>query len=129
MLGNKSVIGKYISILVMLIEFANIDSGCPSLRLPNGRVQIRNNVVEFKCRKSYQLVGSKHAYCLNGKWDSNLPICISKSFQLFCFFPFFFLFPFIIILFLLLQRSNEAVKWRCLTNPLTFLFFFPLEPL
>ena len=34
--------------------------------------------VEFRCNEKYRLIGRKRMECISGRWNGELPICISK---------------------------------------------------
>ncbi|XP_011298599.1 uncharacterized protein [Fopius arisanus] len=59
----------------------NVSLRCPSVSLKNGRVQIRKRgkTIRFKCLEGFTLVGDRYSYCIQGKWDTALPICVNAG--------------------------------------------------
>ncbi|XP_053619091.1 uncharacterized protein LOC128680186 isoform X2 [Plodia interpunctella] len=54
------------------------DQPCTSVSLKNGRVRWRqrHKLARFMCFHGYVLVGSRYASCVNGEWDSPMPVCV-----------------------------------------------------
>ncbi|XP_060807560.1 MAM and LDL-receptor class A domain-containing protein 1 [Amyelois transitella] len=54
------------------------DRSCTSVTLKNGRVRWRqrHRLARFMCFQGYILVGSRYASCVNGEWDSRIPVCV-----------------------------------------------------
>lgn len=53
---------------------------CPSPHFPNGvaKLRQRNKMIRFTCASGFQLVGNMYSMCDKGRWDTSIPICISK---------------------------------------------------
>lgn len=53
---------------------------CPPRKLIGGRVRLRSKgrVAKYVCLRGAQPLGDKYSTCVRGKWDSPIPICISK---------------------------------------------------
>lgn len=53
---------------------------CPNPSLKNGVSRIRQNGrrAMFTCDVGFSMHGQRYAICANGKWDTELPLCISK---------------------------------------------------
>ena len=39
------------------------------------------NVVSFECKPGYKLVGNRALKCINGKWNSTVPVCNGENNQ------------------------------------------------
>ena len=54
-------------------------TGCSQyLSLLNGNVTIDGELAIFRCSDGYHLLGDPTAECINGSWNSWVPICSSK---------------------------------------------------
>ena len=79
----------YCLLIILLIDLSTyvhaFEQNCPPLQLINGRsrYRFRGRNARFNCMRGFQLVGAKYASCMNGKWDADLPICVSKFFIFF----------------------------------------------
>lgn len=55
---------------------------CPPIHLNNGRVKLRSSgrVARITCNRLFKLIqGSEIMTCVRGHWDTDFPICGSKS--------------------------------------------------
>ncbi|KAJ6218559.1 hypothetical protein RDWZM_009716 [Blomia tropicalis] len=59
------------------------NKNCPSLRnsLPNGWVRQRatSRIARFSCNEGFDLIGNRYATCIRGKWNQDLPVCVSSG--------------------------------------------------
>lgn len=53
---------------------------CPTPYFPNGvaKPRQRNKMIRFTCASGFTLVGNMYSMCEKGRWDTPIPICISK---------------------------------------------------
>lgn len=53
---------------------------CPAPYFPNGEAKIRNRgrMMRFDCAYGFKLVGNRYSNCQNGRWDTSIPVCVSK---------------------------------------------------
>ena len=53
---------------------------CRRVIVQNGRSRfiVRGKVLQYKCRKSFMLVGSDIAICISGQWDRKAPVCVGE---------------------------------------------------
>lgn len=65
---------------------------CPKLSIKNANVRYakRNSAsARIRCHSTHSLVGNNIIYCYHGRWDGDVPICVTKSK---CAFKFYFIF-------------------------------------
>lgn len=63
---------------------------CDRIGLRNGYVRYRGRKSTsrlFTCSRPFKLHGAKYSKCVNGRWNEEMPICISKFtiFRKFCY--------------------------------------------
>lgn len=65
----------------MILLFAEQSSfvACGKVSIKNGISKMRNRgkFIRYQCATGFELYGSRYASCSNGRWDSDIPICIS----------------------------------------------------
>ncbi|XP_076254669.1 uncharacterized protein LOC143192834 [Rhynchophorus ferrugineus] len=72
--------------LVVMIVLGELAEGllrptCNESYIKNGRTRLRQRGrwAKFVCKQGYVLIGEKNAFCRNGKWDVELPKCVSQN--------------------------------------------------
>lgn len=73
--------------LLLLVFFSQAvvsvvqQSGCPRVRLPNGRVRAkpRGRNIKFSCYEGFTLVGNKYSTCIRNQWDTPTPVCVNAE--------------------------------------------------
>lgn len=59
---------------------SQISVTCPVPKLKNGSFRMRNRGrgVRFTCARGFEMHGPKNLLCQMGRWEEELPICISN---------------------------------------------------
>lgn len=68
-------------VLVLECDCLSSRTRCPTMRLDNGRVRVQSSgrSARITCLTPFKLVrGNQIATCVQGKWDTESPICASK---------------------------------------------------
>lgn len=71
----------HFSCLVRASSRASSSLKCDRINLGNGYVRYRERKSasrSFTCRSSFKLHGARYSKCVNGRWNEDMPICISK---------------------------------------------------